>query len=1035
MKKLLVLLFLGLSFAKAQIYAPDTTFRFQNANFSIPSHKYRAILASSNKFTLVNLEYPKKDENYYPTPPPALIDSSGKVVETFDNRSLIPNSFDESGFWLNSYLNDYSNDSTFILDYYDLTLLKKTPHHFKKITNSLNDPKIENGYLIDTHRGSDDTDVFIYNLTSKSFIKLSTKSLYKTVFEFQKYYVQDIRIDKEQNIWLLIFKAINYFEGNLQLYKIAPNETLNDNSIIFEKTPAELSTNGAALWQNAKFSGDTIILQRVNDYFTPRELVKIDLKGDILPFKVSLPLLDNDPNTNYSISNLSVSDYIILTSGKNQYAFVDKNGLLSHLDLSDKNIISVLTQGKSIFYTDNLFELHEIDISTLKEVESSKKAPIINYEAGIVYIQSLDNNDYWVAYKNPYNTNSFFIKFHQNKRQFSYPKEVLRGFYAGKNDFILQATDGEKVLIDGQNKSTILSTIEGEIVLVDTTNKHIYTNFDNQTVYRYNYKQQRDSTFNWEGGKLKSNLVVSNTKKVHYLGNRFNFDGSIDKTFASINISDSDYGGKVYRLNKLWDKISFVNGSCSHGCAGAVYQWSASENQPVQVITDVLQYLYKYLYLAGRDSLLLDGFNKILPDLSTDSNFVVKGRFDTKNIWNTIDSRQYKPIDILPNHDLLVNYNNQIYRLSPKNSVWVEIRNLPELITLSDSLIQAGIMLDVFSSDKSTVKLQLKASSEKVAHLEGEKLVLEGKEGVVTLLAQSVKGGQPFEISLNIRKPILQISTIKATPNDTSLFINFTPFRFTYSSDINVPLSVKVEGNAGYLKDGMIHPTGKLGYIYINISHEATSTNYANEKHVYWQVNRHPQTVESIDLKLVLADFPFKIPFTTSAQLPIDYTINSGLEELFIIKKDTIYLNPEFRTILKKHGWYNYGSPISFAINGTQEGNALFAPISFSFNTGFDYWSSNLNLPDINVYPTIFNETINISGPDINELSDIYLLDTQGQKVADLKHMENNYRWIGYTSSKKDKLAALIDTRNIQEGNYLLVFKLSGVQHVRKVMK
>ncbi len=1035
MKRCLFLLFIGLNFARAQVYAPDTTFHFHNAVFNIQAYKFTNIYATNNKFTLANVELPAKEENNVSNSPLILIDSTGKITGTFPNSTLIPNSFSENGFWFSTYDNSYYNDSAFFFHYYDFKTLQKTTHSFKKPGNYYSSIKIENGCLMLRQEPEGYQSFYIYSLEGKLLSTINTKTLYKEIFGFQKYSIEDLSVDKDQNIWLLIHKDISYTDGNLQLYKIKSGENLSSDNLVFEKTSKELGTIGVYLWGRAKFFENTIILQKINDAFKPRELVKIDFKGNLLSYTVQLPLINNDPNTNYDFFNSLNTNYITLKTENNRYHFIDNNGRLGTLDFSDRTIKSILVEGTSVYYIDNLLRLHQIDIPTLKEIESSNKIPEIRFEAGITYIQSLTNNDYWLGHKNPYNNYKTFIKFHQSKPHFKYDKEVSRVFYLGNNDLVLQAVDGEKVLIDGQNNTTILSEMDGEIMFADTLHRHFYTNIPNGGVRRYNYNQVRDSSFIWQNGILKSELVVTDNKKIYYQGARFNFDGTPDKTFQSIEIKDYFHGLTIYRLSKLWNSLSLVSGYCSEGCGGQIYQWDKDGAQPLQISNNIYQYLYKYLYLTGRGSLLVDAFDKIMPDLTIDNSFKVKARFDIRNNWITLASKQYKPIDVLPNHDLLAVLNNKIYRLSTKNSLWVEIRNLPDTLIISDSLIQTGIMLNVFSSDNSSVMLHLKPSSEKVAHLEGKKLVLDGNEGMITLVAQSIKGGQAFELSVRVQNPILQLSSIKVSPRDTSLHVDFKPFPFIYSSDIGVPLSITVEGTGVYLIDNMVYPTGKPGSVRVKVSHKATLTHYANQREVNWNIDRYSQTVKTENFNLAPSYFPFKIPISTSANLPVNYTISYGIFELITIRQDTIFLNPEFRNILREKGWYSLGTPINFTISGKQEGNNQFSSLAFSFEINLDYWEENLFAPEINVFPNLFKDYIYISGPDIQELSEVYLLDMLGRKVSYLIPDGNNYVWMGYTSSKKDKIAAYTNTKHVGNGNYLLVFNLNGKRYTYRVMK
>jgi hypothetical protein len=902
MGKYLLLFFIGLSLVKAQIYAPDTTFKFKNVHFTIPQYRFHTLIASNSAYTLAYIEEPIKEENGYNYSSIALLDTSGRILDTFLQVWVIPNSFTENGFWFRSYENTNYLDPRLRLEYYNLKTFKRTVHYFSVPEGTRGPLKIENDCLV-----MNGDIYYTFDLNGQLLSTINPIILNPNNTAFQNYAIQDIRVDQYKNTWVLVVKEFNPSDGSLQLYKLQPGENLDSKKIVFEKSGNALGNLAGSIWQQSNFNGDSILLKINKDFFKDRELITIDFKGNILPQRTILPLINNDPNTNYEFVDSFNTRYITLRVGEKKYYFIDSTGKLSSFDLSNTNILSLLIENDKVCYVDYLYELHEIEIKTLKLIDNKKKIPVINFDAGIRYVKSLNNNDFWVGYKNPYDINTnYFVKFHNGKEAYRFAKEVNKVFYAGGNDLILQAKDKEQLLINELNNETRLSKIEGEIVFIDTLNNHIYTNSPGEKVYRYTYNEIKDNTFKWEGGIIKSEMIVTEDKKIFYNGNRFNFNGEVDNTFKQVELLNySGSPNSVYKLKRIWNTIYILDASCAEGCWGNVYQWEKSENHANLLTSNPNAYLYKYLNMAKRDSLFLDGFNKILPNLNIDNTFFVKGRVNGANYWNPSNSSLVKYLDILPNHDLLAIYKNQIYRFSTKNNLWVEIRNLPNELLLNDSLLKSGMLLDIFSSDNSEVVVHLKTSTEKVAHLEGTKLMFDGNEGILTLTAQSIKGGQPFEFTFWVRNPDLQLSNISISPRDTVLFTNFKPFSVIYSANVDVPLKITVEGTGGYLKDGMIHPTGVAGNIHVRVSHDFTSTHYANQREVLYQVNQ-----------VILSSEPENMSFPTSIVFPNpfkDYVNISGSDNDKI--KDVYLCDLNGRRIMNLEVDKNANTPTGSTIN------------------------------------------------------------------------------------------------------------------------
>lgn len=1044
--KIFLFLFLPISIS-AQVYAPDTTFRFSTSTFKLPAYKFIGVTASNKDFTLAQIQPANRDSNYQTYANTALLDAKGQIVTNITDGQIIPNSLTNNGFWVSTtqYLSEA--DSVFHLYYFDIASQKKIPHQLKLKYPVRSIVRIENDCAIfqniDNHTNV--ISYYIYDLEKGFIAEINPDHIPAKKFSLERLYVQEVRIDKEKNTWVLAIKNLTDTSTTLQLYKVKPHEFLSQSNLIFEKTDIELGNRGGSIWNSSNFFENMIILRRNANPFKPRELIKIDLQGNILPEISILPLVNNDPNTFYDFIKTTNSTYICFRVGQSDYYFLDKVSKLSNYKIPTDKYSNVIIENDKLIYVDNASEIHIIDIPTLKELNDYKPVPIIDYQPAISYIQTLANDDYWLGYQNPYQSSQFFVKYIQNKEVFRFEGIGVKIYHLSKNNVLIQDINGRIQRFDAANNQTLLPISDNNIVYVDTLHSHIYTNTNGGELNRYFYDGKQDLSFKWTGGGVKTDIIVDDNGKIHSLGKRFLSNGSIDPAFldTGIELITNYYSATVFTLNKIGDNILMLNGACSMGCVGIFYFWSKNENSAKKINTNFWKYPIQFQQIVQRDSLILLGYTKIFPNLQVDTSFKING-IKSSPIYPFLTSTP-KTIDILPNHDLLIASGKELLRYSTKNNLWVEIRNLKGGISLNDSLLKSGIDLDVFSSDNSAVKLQIENVSDttKIAYLAGNRLFFTGKEGIVKLTAKSVKGGTPFEIQFSINDWRLQNSTIKITPSDTTLYVGFKPFPISIKADKNLPLIIKTEGNGAFLKDGIIYPTGNKGFLRINVSHEAINGFRANNQTFTFWIQPLQQKIGYIGIDslsntyyLPESAFPFKIPVQTSSKLPIRYTLSVGhrnLAQIFHISNDSIYLNSAYKELRQK--FQTDYSPISLMINGYQSGNNAFHPTFFSVNIQLLLPQEEPLLTPLEVFPNPFDSEINIYCPNQEIITEAFIYDFTGKLVKKYAITSNDYWSFQFPFYSPQMQAVKLFTDDIPKGKYLLIFTANNQKITKRIIK
>lgn len=1029
----------------AQIYAPDTTFRFSASTFKLPAYKFIGVTASNKNYTLAQIQPAYRDANYQTYANTALLDANGQIITNITDGQIIPNSLTDDGFWVNTTQYATEMDSVFHLYYFDISLQKKVSYQLKLKYPVRSIVSIENGCAVfqNIDNYTNVTSYCIYDLEKGFINEINPAKIPEKKFSLEKFYIQELRVDEEKNTWVLAIKSITDTSTTLQLYQVKPYESLSQSNRVFEKTDKELGNRGGSIWNSSNFFENTIVLRRNIDPFKPREVIKIDLQGNILPEISILPLVNNDPNTFFNFINSSKSNYICFRVGQASYYFLDKTGKLTNYKIPTDKYNNVIIEDDKLIYVDDTAEIRVIDIPTLQELKDYKPVPAIDYQPAISHIQTLDNDDYWLGYQNPYQDSKFFAKYHQNKEVFRLEENSVKIYPLSKNNVLIQDINGKIRKFDAANNQTLLPINDNNIVYVDTLHSHIYTNTNGGEINRYFYDGKQDLSFKWTGGGVKTDIIVDDNGKIHSLGKRFLSNGSIDPTFQEVDIQPfSNFSNSpIFKLKRIGNSILMLNGACSMSCIGNIYYWSQNENSTKQINGSFWEYMINYQQITQRDSLILAGNNRIMPNLQADSSFKIK--IINSPIGSSFYTQTPKTIDILPNHDLLIASGKELLRYSTKNNLWVEIRNLKGEVSLNDSLLKSGIDLEVFSSDNSAVKLQIENVSDtaKIAYLAGNKLLFTGKEGVIKITAKSVKGGTPFEIQFPINDWRLKTSTIKISPSDTTLYTGFKPFPIVIKSDNNLPLIIKTEGGGAYLKDGIIYPTEKRGFLNINVSHGQINGYRANSQTFNFWINQSQQKIYYAGMDTLTntyylpeSAFPFKIPVQTSSKLPIRYTLSNGnLYQIFHVSNDSIYLNPDYKKLIQV---INTGySPIGFMINGYQSGNNAFQATYFSVNIQLLLPQEEPILAPLEVFPNPFDTYINIYCPNKENITEAAIYDITGKLIKKYSINNDNYVQFQFPFYSLMKEVVLLSTDDIPKGNYLLVFTANNQKITKRIIK
>lgn len=1062
--QLLLFIFCACTFlSNAQDYGIDTTFQFKPSKIRIDEYQFQTVLDKNDSFTVaaitksnqVGAELPSS----YFSSVLALFDSNGKIIETFEGYQYIPNSLNELGFGLTTYSESYVSQY-YIYFYYDFAskkLLKKTP------INSTNNNYGVASFLqknIVAFRSNND-DIEIFDLDNTPISRVNLPNLQGN----EQFYFLDFKIDKDLTTWVLIDNILGNIDDVLQLYKIRKGETLDKNKLVFEKKRSEFGfAEFAGFWQNATFWNNKIAVKVTSDVFKDRKLVLFDFTGKQDSLTVNLPLINNDPNTNYEILENKRNSYLVLRSTATGYHFIDTLGNKKEVQIPASTREYFYPQisfgNKSMIWVDEFQKFHEVSLSSGEEIPTWTP-PQTPQNLFLTHVQTLSNSDYWLGYKPPYtyygDKQKYFVKYHQEKEDFQFREVVNNYLYLGGNDVLFQ-TDNGVFKITADNIKTELKEIKGNIAFADTLHKQIYTRIENGNK-RYSYEGLEDKTFLDNENLRAYNMVVDSAGNIYSNGLKFYADGKQNTDFEGIVTQNSDdVFNRQYATKIIGSKLYVMAIHCGEGgCPGGIIEYELSSSKKTNYYNNYDFYKYHpsfdligdFTYLVGRDSLVMLGLNKLLPNaFKIDSTFKVHGKIGYDDYYYYDNS--FKLMDILPNHDILGIYQNQLYRFSPKNSRWVEIRNLPNEFILSDSLLKNGFALEIFSSDKSAVTVELAQQRTydglgEVLQLRNDSLFFFGNQGYAIIKAKSVKGGIPFTKTFYVNSmPNLKTSTISISPHDTLVYVDFKPFKISYSVDIDVPLATTIDDSEGFLKNNIVSPNGKTGYVSVYVRHNGTSQYAENYKQLYIRVMKYPQQInynnvgveEASIYFLKPSHFPFKVPITCSSGILSNLKQNS-YPSIFYVQNDSIFLKSNYLEILRQTN--ADVSSFRFSFNIIANENEKYEAQSIEFSIVLNYHDipiSETTNNDVIAFPNPFVYKLSIGYPIYESIGEAKIYQINGTLVKTLTQSSTT---IGYiTNSYQNAILGnitLFSFDDLPKGVYLLEIPLFSTQGKRNAVK
>lgn len=1043
-----ILIFIYVPKLNAQVYAPDTTFHFQHPKFELPLYQYNNILDFNSKYTIASVNVPSQDLNYGTKPAIVAMDSAANILTSIDNAYYLPNSLTNDGFYAYGY-NEYPSykDSTFVLQYFKLKKQTWEERKIKMPFVSTSGLAYNNGYFTIIDYNKESRPSIYFDSTGHKYFEIDATRLIPEKYTITNFSIVTSQLDNENNLRILVNKEVrtqNNTKSELQYYSLKPNENLTNDKLIFSKPLSDIRLEYLPNSFVASFYKNQIVLIERKIQDSTVVLVRLDLKGNLIekPLKFTI-----NPNDYYYLHTFENTDYVFLYDQKGKYILISDDNKISRLDYG-----YLIKHNEARYVSSNKEFVKKIDITTLTE-SSILLAPKTQMLLKPVVIQVLDNGGFWVGYYNFYEANSaFFAYFYDNKYRFSLNNMHSNIYYLSKNKVLLHTRDAKTMIVDEQNIQTQLTKVEGTILYVDTLYKHIYCNANAQ-LKRYSFMGEPDSLFHWEGKfendesyytTLKDRIIVANDGKLYYKGTRYLANGKLDSTFSRIIPKDIGYTSAtpIVTLKKVWNTYTLLDGRSFISYTGDKYQWKENDSIPVletkfvNFWTEMINELAKTVY---RDSIWLKGNRRILPNMEVDSSFMVKSPEQIQGI--------------LPNHDLLGIVDNKIYRFTTKNNIWLEFKNLPDSFTMNDSLLKKGYTIEVYTSDGSDVELSVMSysSSPPNAKIVGNKLYYFGTGAeYIVVKAKSKKGGIPIQKGINIapvQLPPLPNSTFVCTPKDTILYVDFKPFKFNCvaNNDANFPVNINVSG-AAYYKDGWIYSTGKEGSFTVRVSHARTEKYESSYLDKYYYAHKYTQEIykngnllkqNQYLYSIKSTDFPLKLPFSASSQLPIKYKIATYYDlpyELFDIQHHTIYLNPTYSNILKKSPLTEYGEPISFSILGYQEGSDKFQPISFYFDISYRYYEESLGIQEFEVFPNPFNFHLYIN-PTSQGVQSARLFDLNGNLIAELKQEIKKKNRTQPLLENTETNVLYFPTPNIPNGYYLLEFIINDKRYVKRVIK
>ncbi len=1039
--------------SKAQVYAPDTTFHFQTASLQYPEYELVQFLGSVNNLNLAYINKIPESFDLSPTPALALISEDGSILLELPHQYYIKNSLSKDGFIYSD--KPYPSSSSDPLIHISINDFEK--RHIKLQTYKyLRNISVENDYILAIDI---DFNYLIFNLEGRLLEQFSKNSFKEADFSDFQFNVHQVVLDSLGYKYILAAKSPKVDNTNsFEFYKAPIGEPLKKKHLVFEVKDAQFGQFPVSL--SARIINNQIhVIAKSHIPTISIQLLSYDFEGKQSRKGISLPLINEDPNSNY--------DFLPVENAKNVYVYggrlnpenftlyhFKEDGLSAVLTYENTGFSSLFESIHGLHYQVYSKENRVIDLNTLSDSEFSLPVKTVEYEPAVVWVDVLKNDDFWLAYKNPFNASRTYIKYQNLKEVFRSKGNLKNHYLLADNSVLLQDLDNNKTKITEENSSIEIS-LPGQVIQTDTVNKHYYTLEGSNISKRYHFNNNIDSNFHWEGPPITDEIIPLPDGRIYNQGKRYYADGSIDYSFNELHKSTaSGYSGNIYRMRKFGEVMILIDAVCSYSCNGSVYIWNINDDTPKKVdSTDIYNYLYRYFYSVERDSLVLEGQNRLGANLEVDSTFIVKGNLGTSYFSSPFDTKlNDKKTAIFSDHSILTSYNNEIYRFAVDNNFWMEFRNVPQVIKLSDSLMANGYPVEVFTSDGSEATLSVPPASpvdyrgpNNLISVKGNRIYFTGDNGRAILKANSTKGGQDVLKEFQIDNSELPTENIVFYPADTSLRADFGSFPIKIAYDTS-KFELIVSGEGGNLENGVLFSSDVAGNIKFEFSAKAAGI-YPKKKVYEYPVFRQNQEMSYINLPIGTANsplvlcpssFPARIPVSLSSGLVPDLEPNTNYfylaEEFFLLKKDSIYLNPKWRELPQRFNLSYLGDGIDFAISVKEPGNQKYNEVHETYYARLNFRDNCLMATRSKVFPNPAQKEISVVSVNENSAYLISVYDLLGKYLTTINAQPNSSILIGFDENGKRQTATKFALDGIPNGIYFIEYFLGSQIYRQRII-